>query len=297
LWLLGFVWAIGPWLALGLAAIMLAIAIRYIHRLAKTIEAKTIGQGFQEFLKLCWDEIYHRALLKGVLFTTIGCMAFAGLLAAGIQGIIQNSIQENAQKIIAKQSLSPPEVPVAESGGAIMDWMILAGLISAGVTAVIGFKVYRTLRQRASEFVLGQKSDTANRPIEVKLFHDNKAIGIVLLVIGCWFFWGFLSQFAGLLLLLPWLGALTSKPIPAIIPAATVFLLALWILMMTALTGPLAWFSWRNLKLQIRHIIENDIARRLFNIYAVFLVGCFGLLLNMYLIELLGRRLWPTIFH
>lgn len=294
---MGLVWGLGPWLALGLAAVLFALAVRPIHSLAKTIESKKVGQGFQEFLKLYRDALIHRSLVKGVFFITVGCLIFAGLLTAGIQGLVQRGLQEGVREMVDVQALPPPEASAAQNGGAVLDWILLAGLIFAGVTIVVGFKMYRSFRRRALEFASSQKDSKANRPIAVKLFHDNKTIGIILLVIGCWFFWGFLTQLAGLLLTFPALGAVTSKPIPGVLTAAIVFVVVLGVLMNIALFGPLAWFSWRNVKLQVRHLRENRIAMRLFHINTVFFAGCLGLILNAYLIDLLGRQFWPSIFH
>jgi hypothetical protein len=90
---------------------------------------------------------------------------------------------------------------------------------------------------------------------------------------------------------------MASKPIPGVMTAAVVFMVILMILMYAVFLGPFAWLSWRNMKLHLRYIRENRVARRLFHAHVIILAGCFGMLLNLYLIDLLGRHLWPSIFR
>ena len=136
----------------------------------------------------------------------------------------------------------------------------------------------------------------APSPVVVKLFHDNKTIGIVVLIIGCWILWGFLTQVGGLaVILIPGLRAKSS--IPGVIPAIIVFLIILSILLYVLLFGPVAWFSFRNLKLHLRYIRENRIAKKFFHLQIIILGGALGVVLNLYFVNLLGKILWPAIFH
>ncbi|UCH85553.1 MAG: hypothetical protein JSW50_07665, partial [Candidatus Latescibacterota bacterium] len=135
----------------------------------------------------------------------------------------------------------------------------------------------------------------AARPVVVRLFHDNKAIGIVVLVVGCWIVWGFLCQVVGLaIFMVPGLSSLPS--IPGVETAAIVFLVVLGSIMFAAFFAPFVWMSSRNLKLQFRYLRENRVARQLFHANAVVLCGLSGSLLNLYLIDLLGQLLWPGVF-
>jgi hypothetical protein len=165
----------------------------------------------------------------------------------------------------------------------------------ACVTVIIGVNVYRRLRRRAVELATRSAGRGAPKPVVVRLFYENKAIGIVILVIGCWVLWGLLCQIVGLaVFMFPGLRSLPS--IPGVETAAIVFLVVLGAAMFAALFAPSVWLSMRNFKLQFRYLRENRVARRLFYAQAVVLCGLIGIALNLYLINVLGHLLWPSVF-
>ena len=296
LWVMGIVWDIGPWLAMGLSAVLATLAIQRVHRYAKTIETRPVKQGFRGFIRIVRDSYLHGFLTWSTLRITIGCIAFAALLTSGFYGFFQQNFQGSIQKMVEKQPLIESATNDKAEGEGVLESILIIGLISAGLTVLIGTKIYRSLRQRAKELSLNAMIRGEPPPVIAKLFHDNKTIGIVVLIIGCWILWGFLTQVGGLaIILIPGLRAKSS--IPGVMPATIVFFVILSILLYVLLFGPFAWFSFRNLKLHLRYIRENRIAKKLFHLQIIILGGALGVLLNLYFVDLLGKILWPAIFH
>jgi len=296
LWIMGIVWSIGPWLAIGLSTVLATLAIQRVHRHAKTMETRSVKQGFRGFIKIVRDSYLHGFLTWSTFRIIIGCIAFAGLLTSGFYGFFQQNFQGSIQKIVEKQSLIESATNDEAEGEGVLESILIIGLISAGLTVLIGTKIYRSLSQRAKELSRNAMIRGEPSPVIVKLFHDNKTIGIVVLIVGCWILWGFLTQIGGLaVILIPGLGAKSSMP--GVIPATIVFLVILSILLYVLLFGPVAWFSFRNLKLHLRYIRENTIAKKLFHLQIIILGGVLGLVLNLYLVNLLGKILWPAIFQ
>ena len=239
LWIMGIVWAIGPWLPMGLSAILATLAIKRVYRYAKAIEDRPVENGFRGYIRIVRDGFFHRFLSWSTLRIIIGCIAFGGLLSAGYNGFFQQNfqrnIQETAEKVLPFESAPTDR---AEEDG-FLESILLLGLISAVITVLIGIKIYRSLRQRAKKLSLEAIITGGHRPITLRLFHDNRAFGITLLVIGCWILWGFLTQFGGLLLILiPGLRAKSS--IPGVMTATILFLVTLSILLNFLLLGPVA---------------------------------------------------------
>jgi hypothetical protein len=218
-----------------------------------------------------------------------------GFVAAGIQGFVRRNIQENVRDAVQDELVLPP-IPGPDSGGdGVLDWIILGGLIMACVTIMIGVIVYRRLRRHAVEIASHLPARDSSRPLVVKLFYDKQATGIAVLVVGCWILWGLLSQMAGLAIYMsPGVSSLQS--IPGVETAAMVFLVILGIAMFGAMFAPLAWLSARNIRLQVRHLRKNRVARRLFYVNVAVSSGLLGSLLNMFLIDLLGNLFWPGVF-
>lgn len=296
LWIMGIVWSIGPWLAIGLSAVLATLAIQRVHRYAKTIETRPLKQGFKGFIKIVRDSYLHGILTWSTLRIIIGCIAFGGLLTSGFYGFYQQKFQGSIQKMVEKQPLIESATNDKAEGEGVLESILIIGLISAGLTVLIGVKIYRSLSRRAKELSLSAMIRGDPSPVIVRLFRDNKTIGIVLLVIGCWILWGFLTQIGGLaIILIPGLRAKSS--IPGIMPATIVFLVILSILLYVLLFGPVAWFSVRNLRLQLRYIRENRIAKNLFHWHIIMLGGALGVVLNLYFVNLLGKILWPAIFR
>jgi len=293
---MGIVWSIGPWLAIGLSAVLATLAIKRVHRYAKTIETRPVKQGFSGFIRIVRNSFLHGFLTWSTLCIIIGCIAFGGLLTAGFYGFFQQNFQGSIQKMVEKPPLIESATNDKAEGEGVLESILIIGLISAILTVLIGVKIYRSLSRRAKELSLYAMIRGGPPPVIVKLFHDNKTIGIVVLVIGCWILWGFLTQIGGLaMILIPGLRAKSS--IPGVMSATIVFLVILSILLYVLLFGPVAWFSFRNLKLHLRYIRENRIAKKLFHLHIIVLGGALGALLNLYFVNLLGKILWPTIFH
>jgi hypothetical protein len=295
LWLWGLVWTLGPWFALGFAAVLATFAIRKISGFARNIEKKPVEKGLSGFFAIVRDNWIHGTLTRSTIVVVIGCVMFGGFVAAGIQGVVHRNIQGTFQEF-AEDNLVTQTEPVTISGeDGVLDLIILSGLIMACITVIIGINVYHRFRRHAIELAARSAARRAPRPIVVKLFYDNKAIGIVVLVVGCWIFWGFLCQIVGLAVFL-FPGLTTLPSIPGVESAAIVFLVVLGSIMFAVMFAPFVWLSARNLKLQLRYLRENPVARRLFYVNAVVLCGLAGTLLNLYLIELLGHLLWPSVF-
>jgi hypothetical protein len=295
LWLLGVVWTLGPWLALGFAAILATLVVQRVSRLARSIEKKPVERGAGGFVGLVRDGWIHGALARSTLFIVMGCLMFAGFIAAGIQGFVQRSVQETLRGTVEEEWVVQPGPVPDSSGDGFLDLIILGGLMMACVTVIIGVSVYRRLRRRAEEIASRPTSRGAPKPVVVRLFYDNKKIGITILVVGCWMLWGFLSQVVGLAIY-TFPGASSLGSIPGVETAAIVFLVILGIAMFIAMFAPLAWLSFRNARLQLRYMRENRVARRVFYAQVVVFCGLLGSALNLYLIDVLGRLLWPSVF-
>jgi hypothetical protein len=274
--------------------VLATLAIKRVHRYAKTIEIRPVKQGFRGFIKIVRDSFLHKFLTWSTLSIIIGCIAFGGLLTAGFYGFFEQNFQGSIQKMVEKPPLIESATNDKNEGEGVLDSILIIGLISAGLTVLIGVKIYRSLSRRAKELSLYAMIRGGPSPVIVRLFHDNKTIGIVVLVIGCWFLWGFLTQIGGLaIILIPGLRAKSS--IPGVLPAIIVFLVILSMLLYALLFGPFAWFSIRNLKLNLRYIRENRIANRLYHLQIIILGGVLGAVLNLYFVNLMGQILWPTI--
>jgi len=296
LWVMGIVWSIGPWLAIGLSAVLATLAIQRVHRYARTIETRPVKQGFRGYIRIVRDSYLHGFLTWSTLRIIIGCIAFGGLLTSGFYGFFQQNFQGSIQKMVETQPLIESATNDEAEGEGVLESILIIGLISAGLTVLIGTKIYRSLSQRAKELSISAMIRGEPSPVIVKLFHDNKTIGIVVLIIGCWILWGFLTQIGGLaIILIPGLKAKSS--IPGVMSATIVFLMILSILLYVLLFGPVAWFSFRNLKLHLRYIRENRIAKKLFHLQIIILGGVLGVVLNLYFVNLLGKILWPATFH
>jgi hypothetical protein len=291
LWLSGLAWVFGPWLSIAFALTLAALGMQWLHRFARSIETKPVKQGF---FSVYWDLIMHRSISQVVLFLTIGSVAFAGLLGAGIHGIVQKNVQE-----IVETELSPdPETLINSTQEVSLDMIFLMGLIMAVVTVIIGIRTYKSLCRRAVELASDRGAGDGHRPFIVKVFYDNKKVGVVIMIVGCWFLWGLLTQIGGgVLMLVPLPRALTTASIPGVTTVVIYLIIFLGVLLFIAFLGPFAWFSWRNLKLQIRYIKENRSHRRLFYIQMIVFGGFFGYFLNLYLLQLLGQLMWPSLFH
>jgi len=295
LWFLGLVWTLGPWLALGFAAVLATLVIRRISDAARGIERRPVEEGFSGFLGVLRSSWIHRALTSSAVYIVVGCIMLGGFVAAGIQGFVRRNIQETVRDAVQDELVLPP-IPGLDSGGdGALDWIILGGLITACVTIMLGVIVYRRLRRRAVEIASRFPARDSSRPLVVKLFYDKKATGIAVLVVGCWILWGLLSQMVGLAIYMsPGVSSLQS--IPGVETAAMVFLVILGIAMFGVMFAPLTWLSIRNIRLQVRHLRKNRVARGLFYVNVAVFSGLLGSLLNMYLIDLLGNLFWPGVF-
>jgi len=294
LWLLGLAWTLGPWLSLGLAAVLATLGIRQISRRARSIETRPIQPGLGGFLGVVKDSWIHRVLTWSTLYIVIGCIMLGGLVAAGIQGLVSNGIQESALGTSAGET-NVPAAPAQPSSGGALDLILLGGLIMACVTVMVGVVAYRRLRRRAKTEAARLPGRGSSRPLIVRLFHDSKALGITVLVVACWLLWGLLCQAVGLAVYMT-PGAGSLQRIPGVETVAIVFLLVLAVAMFGVVFGPFTWLLVRNVKLQVRHLRQNTVARRLFYAEAVILCGLAGSLLNLYLVRVLGRTFWPSVF-
>jgi hypothetical protein len=295
LWFLGLVWTLGPWLALGFAAVLATLVIRKISDAARGIERRPVEEGVSGFLGVLRSSWLHRALTSSAAYIVFGCIMLGGFVTAGIQGFARRNIHETVRDAAQDELVVPPIPGPDSSGDGVFDWIILGGLIMACVAIMIGVIAYRRLRRHAVEVASHLPSRDSSRPLVVKLFYDKQATGIAILVVGCWILWGLLSQMAGLAIYMsPGVNSLQS--IPGVEKAAMVFLVILGIAMFGVMFAPLAWLSVRNIRLQVRHLRKNRVARRLFYVNVAVSSGLVGSLLNMFLIDLLGNLFWPGVF-
>jgi hypothetical protein len=295
LWLLGLVWTLGPWLALGFAAVLATLVIRKISDAARGVERKPVEEGVSGFFGVLRSSWLHGALTSSAAYIVFGCLMLGGFVAAGIQGFVRRNIHQSGREAVQEEFVVPPISGPDSGGDAVFDWIVLGGLIMACVTITIGVIVYRRLHRHAVEVASRLPSRDSSRPLVVKLFYDKQATGIAVLVVGCWILWGLLSQMAGLAIYMsPGVSSLQS--IPGVETAAMVFLAILGIAMFGVMFAPLAWLSVRNIKMQVRHLQENRIALRLFYVNVVVSSALLGSLLNIFLIDLLGHFFWSGVF-
>lgn len=295
LWLWGLVWTLGPWLALGFAAVLATIVIQKVSRAARHIEKKPIEQGVGGFFDVVRNSWLHGSLTKSVIIVVIACVMLGGFVAAGMQGFVHRNIQETAQTYAERELANLPDTPPSADENGALHLILLLAMMMACVTVMLSVTAYRRVRRHAAMLAARSAARGTTKPFVVKMFYEKKGTGIAMFVVGSWFLWGFLCQLVGLAVyMFPALHSLPS--IPGVETAAIIFLLILSIAMLVALFAPFVWLSVRNFKLQLRHFRENRMARRLFYAQAVVFAGLIGGLLNLYLIDILGNLLWPDVF-
>jgi hypothetical protein len=89
---------------------------------------------------------------------------------------------------------------------------------------------------------------------------------------------------------------ITSISMPWAMTLAIGFLMLFWLLLFAGMLSPIQWMVWRSLNLQLRHLGQNRPLRRAAYLWTAVMGGLFGLLLNMYLVEIVGRTVWPEVF-
>jgi hypothetical protein len=294
LWFLQVAWALAAWLPFALAVILIALVIRWLHYRAKSIEEKKVEPGFVGFLKITWDHTRHLAIGKLTFLSIIYGLALAGLIAIGLQEFIQPKVQK-----VTEQKNFPSADAAQFSGQHVsIDFILLLALILAILTIAIGVRVYRLLRQRASEAAGRLENLHSSRPLLVRLFYDETKMGVLVLVIGGFLFFGMLVQIVGLMvLLIPLPQAITELSFPFVISIFIWILAGLAIILLVAFYGPGIWMGIRSFKLELRYYRENRIFRATVNFSTSIFVCCLGALLNMWLIKYLGEFIWPSIFR
>jgi hypothetical protein len=294
LWFLQVAWVLAAWLPLALCVILIALVIRWLHYRAKSIEENKVEPGFVGFLKITRDYISHLTIGKLMFSSIIFGLALGGMIAIGLQGFIQPEVQ----KVIEQKDF--PKADVAQLAGQhiSIDLILLVALILAILMIVIGVRVYRLLRRRASEVAGRLENLHSSRPLLVRLFYDSPKMGVLVLVIAGFLFFGMLMQIVGLMLvLIPLPQAIAELSFPFVISIFIWILAGLMIMLLLAFYGPSVWMGVRNFKLEARYYRENRIFRATVNVYTSICVCFLGALLNMWLIKYLGGFVWPSIFR
>jgi large-conductance mechanosensitive channel len=293
LWVLQIAWWLAAMLPLAGAVILIALAIRWLHRRARAIEKKPVEPGPRGFLNLVQDYISHLTIGKAVVPAIIGGLALGGLLAVYLQGFIQPEVH----KVIEQEDFLKPEAAETPIQGVSLDFILLLALVFIVFTVFLSVRMYRSLSQRAAELAAQLEGQDAPRPLLVRLFHDSRKLGILVLVIGAWLFFGMAMQVVSLLVLVvPLPRSVAGLSFPFATTAVIWLLLALMVVVSLAFYGPAVWMGVRNIQLQFRYYQENRTFRILTNVVAAFGAGAFGALLNMHLLDYLGRLFWPSIF-
>jgi hypothetical protein len=294
LWVLQVGWALAAWLPLALTAILIALAIRWLHYRAKSIEGKKVEPGFVGFLKITRDYISHLTIGKAMTLAIIVGLALGGMIAVGLQKFIQPEVQ----KVIEQKDFPKPDA-VGFSGQHIsIDFILLLALVLGILMIVIGIRVYRLLRVRASEVAGRLENHHSSRPLLLRLFYDSPKMGVLVLVIGGFLLFGMLMQIVSLMLILvPLPRAITESSFPFVMTTFIWILSGLGIVLFLAFFGPSIWMGVRNFKLQLRYYRENRIFRASVNVSTTIFVCLFGALLNIWLINYLGKFIWPSIFR
>lgn len=294
LWVLQVVWALATWLPLALVAILIALAIRWLHYRAKVIEAKKVESGFVGFLKITRDYIHHLTIGKAMFLSIIFGLALGGTIAVGLQKFIQPEVQG----VIERKDFPRPDVEEFSGQHVSIDFIIFLALILGIFIIIISIRIYHMLKQRASEMAGELENHHSSRPLLVRLFHDSQKIGILVLAIGGFLFFGMLMQIVSLILILvPLPRLITGMSFPYATTAFIWILLAIGIALFLAFFVPSIWMGIRNFRLQLRYYHENRVFRTSVNVSTGVFVCLFGALLNMWLINYLGRFFWPEIFH
>lgn len=294
LWVLQVGWALAAWLPLALAVILIALAIRWLHYRAKSIEEKKVEPGFVGFLRITRDYISHLTIGKAVSLSIIFGLALGGMIAVGLQEFIQPEVQ----KVIEQKDFPKPDAAEFSGQHISIDFILLVALILGILMIIIGVRVYRLLQQRASELAGRLEIHHSSRPLLVRLFHDRTKMGVLVLTIGGFLLFGMIMQIVGLMLVfLPLPRAITEFFFPFVFTIFVWVLSALGILLLLAFFGPTIWMGVRNFKLQLRYYRENEVFRSIVNVNVTIIVCLFGALLNMWLINYLGEFIWPSIFR
>jgi hypothetical protein len=295
LWLMGILWGLGPSLGLSLAAILGLVGFRHLHRAARSIERRPTDPGVRGFVRLIRDGLIHTSLTRLVVYLLIGCVMLGGLISALIQAEVRRHAGERALAVIESNPPPSPMVGPVPNGDAVLDWIILSGIVFAIATVIFGVRTYRVLTRRAAQRAL-RAGASQDRSTLVRLFHKNRKLGMLVLGLGGWFLWGFSMQIVGgLVLTVPGMSSLPA--IPGAETAAILFLVVLGLVFLFMFLAPMAWFSWRSTKLHIRYVRENRIAHAALHINLAIIAGFFGSILSMELTRLLGRIIWPSLFH
>jgi hypothetical protein len=294
LWVLQVLWALSYWLPLAIVVILIALAIRWLHYRAKAIEDKQVEPGFGGFMKLTRDYISHLTIGKAMFLTITFGLALGGMIAVGLQRFIQPQVQ----KVFEQKDFPMPDAAEFSGQHISFDFILLLALILAIAMIVIGILAYRLLSHRASEVAGRLGNRHSPRPLLVRLFHDSTRMGVLVLVLGGFLFFGMLMQMVSLMLVLvPLPRAITELSFPAVFTVFIWLLSFLGIVLFLAFLGPSIWMGVRNFKLQVRYYRENRIFRTSVNVYTTIFVCLVGALLNMWLINYLGRLIWPSVFR
>jgi hypothetical protein len=293
LWVLQVAWALAAWLPLALVAILIALAIRWLHYRAKSIEGKKVEPGFVGFLKIIRDYTTHLTIGKAMFHSIILGLALGGTIAVGLQNFIQPQVEK-----VNEQKASPTDFVEYFGQRISIDFILVLALILSLFLIVIGLRVYRSLRHRASELAGRMGKAQSPRPLLVRLFHDSAKLGVLVLAIAGLLSFGMLMQIVGLMLVfLPLPRAITGMSFPHVITAFIWILSGLGLVLFLAFFAPSIWMKLRNFKLQLRYYRDNRIFRTGINVYTSIFVCLVGALINMWLINYLGRFIWPSIFR
>lgn len=292
-WVLQVAWALAAWVPLALVAILIALAIRWLHYRAKSIEGKKVEPGFIGFLKIARDYTTHLTIGKAMFLSITVGLALGGTIAVGLQKFIQPEVEK-----IIEQKASPTDFVESFGQHISIDFILLLALILAPFLIVIALRVNRSLRQRASELAGRMEIHQSSRPLLVRLFHDSAKLGVLVLAIAGFLFFGMLMQIVYLILVfLPLPRAITEISFPHVTTAFVWILLGLGISLFLAFFAPSIWMAIRNFRLQLRYYRDNRIFRIGVNVYTTILVCLVGGLLNMWLINYLGGFIWPSVFR
>ena len=285
LWILQIAWWLARMLPLAVAVMLIALGLRWVHHRARDIETKPMEAGPDGFGKLLQDKFSHMAIGQSMLYLILGGLALGGMLGL----LLESFIQPEVQKAVKQRGLMGPEAAAPAGQGDPINFILFLALILGTLTVVVGIYAYQSLRQRATEAATHLTGREPSRPNLVKLFHDNKKMGLLVMVIGGWVCFGLLMQLVGLIIfIVPLPESLTNLSFQWATTAVIWVLVAGSAVLFLSLFAPTVWMDVRHFKLEVRYYRENPTFRLTTNIFATLGAGAFGALLCANLMYRLG---------
>jgi hypothetical protein len=286
LWILQIAWWLGGILPLAVAVILIALGLRWLHHRARDIETKPVEAGPGGFGRLLRDKFTHQVLGQSMIYLILGGLALGSLLGLFLQSFIQPEVQ----KAVEQGDLIRPEAAAPAGQGDPLNFILFLALILGTLTVVTGIYAYHSLRQRATEAAAHLTGQEPSRPNLVKLFHDYKKMGLLVMVVGGCVCFGLLMQLVGLIVfIVPLPESLTNLSFQWATTAVIWLMVGGSVVLFLSLFAPAVWMGVRDFKLDVRYYRENPTFRLLTNILVTLGSGTFGVLLFMNLIYRTGN--------